>query len=327
MDLISHGLMGTMMAGLGLNHKFGLAGTVTMIVANIAPDLDVVAGLKGPKTFYKYHREITHSLLGAVVLWALISGGIYFFTPLGSLSAILVMVGAGLAGHLLMDSFTPWGLPLFYPFSSKKYSFDLIWFFDPVIIISMFGSVYLVYHFPGKEMMFSGMGFGMIAAYLILRAIQKRKARRMAAGEVGPRFRDAEVYVLPSAISPFMWDVFYKARSQYLYISVDTRKEEILIVKEFVSASYHRCIRQSCDSELVDVFLKRARFPFYNFNRVDGGYRVEWYDAQLLNLGGVHGVTVYLSEGGTVTAEKLQVKKPVRRRRSRIEAFLQKEAS
>lgn len=327
MDLISHGLMGTMMAGLGLNQKFGLAGTVTMMIANIAPDLDIVAGLKGPKTFYKYHREITHSLLGAAVLWALISGGIYFFTPLDSFAAIFIMVGAGLAGHLVMDSFTPWGLPLFYPFSSKKYGFDLIWFFDPVMITSMVGSVYLAYHFPGHEKMFYVLGFALIASYLLLRVFQKRKARIMAAGEMGPRFKDADVYVLPSAISPFKWDVIYKARSQYLYVSVDTRKDEILAAREFVSASYHRCIKQSCDSELVDIFLKRARFPFYNFNRIDGGYRVEWCDAQLLNLGGVHGVTVYLSECGTVTGEKLQVKKPVRRRRRKIEDFLQEEAS
>ena len=327
MDLISHGLMGTMMAGLGINKKFGLAGTLTMVIANIAPDLDIFAGLKGPKTFYKYHREITHSLMGAAILWILITGGIYLFTPLSSLLAIAVMVGTGLAGHLVMDSFTPWGLPLFYPFSAKKYGFDLIWFFDPVLVTSMVGGVYLAYHFPGYETMFFILTFAIIASYLVLRVIQKRRARRMAAGEMGPKFRDAEVYVLPSAISPFLWDVIYKARSQYLYLSIDTRKENVLAVREFISAPYHRCIKQSCHSDLVDVFLKRARFPFYSFTRQRGGYTVEWFDAQLLNLGGVHGVTVYLDESGIVTGEKLQVKRPVRRRKRKIEDFLQEEVS
>jgi len=326
-DLVSHGLMGTMMAGMGLKSKFGVASLVTMVISNIAPDLDVVAGIRGPKTFYKYHREVTHSLLGAVILWALISSGVYFFTPLNNLGAVVAMVGAGLAGHLLMDSLTPWGLPLFYPFSSKKYGFDLIWFFDPVIISSMVGGVYLGYHYPRVQALFYTGSFAIIGAYLLLRIIQKRRAVKMAQAELTPKFRDAEVYILPSAISPFMWDVIYKARSQYLYVSVDTRREEILASREFTSAPYHRCVKSSCQSDLVDVFLKRSRFPVYNVVREEGCYTVEWHDVQLMNLGGVHGVTVHLDESGCITGEKLQIKKPVRKRKRKIEDYLQEEAS
>lgn len=319
--------MGTMMAGLGLKKKFGIVSIITMIIANIAPDLDIVTGLKGPKTFYKYHREVTHSLLGAGILWVLISLGIYLFTPLHNLLAVTAMVGAGLAGHLLMDSLTPWGLPLFYPLTGRKYGFDLIWFFDPVMVGSMVGGVYLAYQYPEREVLFYIVSFTVILFYLALRVVQKRKARRMAEEELTPRFKDAEVYVLPSAVSPFLWDVIYKARSQYLYVSVDTRRDEVLLCREFTSSPYHRCVKLSCQSELADVFLKRARFPFYNVIREDGAYIVEWSDAQLLNLGGVHGVTVRVNETGLVIGEKLQIKKPVRRRKRKIEDYLQEEAS
>ena len=327
MDLISHGLMGTMMAGLGLKQKFGLVGTVTMVISNIAPDLDVITGIKGPKTFYKYHREVTHSLLGACILWVLISLGVYLFTPLNNMAAVFAMVGAGLAGHLLVDSMTPWGLPLFYPFTSKKYGFDLIWFFDPVIITSMVGGVYLGYTYPAFEKMIYVGSFAIIAAYLILRVVQKRKARVMAEAELTPKYRDAEVDILPSAVSPFLWDVIFKARGRYLYVSVDTRRADVLLTREFTSSCYHKCVKSSCQSDLVDIFLKRARFPFYNVIREEGCYTVEWYDAQLLNLGGVHGVTVSLDENGCVTGQKLQIKKPVRKRKRKIEDYLQEEAS
>ncbi|HWI54465.1 MAG TPA: metal-dependent hydrolase [Desulfobacteria bacterium] len=328
MDLISHGLVGTMMAGLGLNKKFGLISTVTMVIANIAPDLDVITFLKGPKTFYKYHREVTHSILGAVILWFLISGGIYLFTPFDNLPAIVAMVGGGLLGHLLLDSLTPWGLPLFYPLTSKKYGFDLIWFFDPVLIGSMVGGVYLAYQYPHLEQVIYISSFALIGSYLALRVSQKRKAVKLAREEVTPRFKDAEVHILPSAVSPFMWDVIFTSRGQYLYISVDSRREEIIAVKEFTSSGYHRCVKCSCDSDLVEVFLKRSRFPFYNVVRNEGCYTVEWSDAQLMNLGGVHGVTVTVDESGQITHQKLQVKKPVRRRkRRRLVDYLQREAS
>ncbi|PKM80636.1 MAG: hypothetical protein CVU89_12945 [Firmicutes bacterium HGW-Firmicutes-14] len=327
MDLITHGLMGSMMAGAGLQEKFGIAGLATMVISNIAPDLDIVAGLKGPKTFYKYHREITHSLLGAGVLWVLITLGVYFFTPLDSFWAILAMVGAGLAGHLLIDSLTPWGLPLFYPFSSKKYGLDLIWFFDPVIISLFVGGVYLGLHYPVNQQLIYVGSFAFLLLYLFLRVVQKRKACRMAEREVTPRFRSAETYVLPSAVNPFMWDVIYKARSQYLYVSVDTLRKEVIMTREFTSSHYHRCIKHSCRSDLVDVFLKRARFPFYNMTRENGCYVVEWCDVQLLNLGGVHGITVVIDESGQISAEKLMIKKPVRRRKKKIEDYLQEEVS
>lgn len=327
MDLISHGLMGTVMAGLGLKGKFGLTSVVAMIIANIAPDLDVITGIRGPKYFYKYHREATHSLLGVCILWMLISTGIYLFTPLTNVLAVIAMVGVGLAGHLLMDSLTPWGLPLFYPFNSKKYGFDLIWFFDPVMIASMVGGVYLAYLFPAGEKLFYWGALGVIVSYLTLRVLQKRKAYQMAQAEITPRFKDAEVCILPSAVSPFLWDVIYTARGQYLYVSVDTRKEEKLMVREFNSSSYHRCVKSSCQADMADVFLKRARFPFYNVVKEEGAFAVEWCDVQLLNLGGFHGVTVYLDEFGQVTGEKLQIKKPVRRRKRQLEDYLQEEVS
>lgn len=328
MDLISHGLMGTMMAGLGLNKKFGLISTVTMVIANIAPDLDVVTFIKGPKTFYKYHREVTHSLLGSVVLWLLITTGVYFFTPFNNLPVIMAMVGLGLMGHLLLDSLTPWGLPLFYPFTSKKYGFDLIWFFDPALIATMVGGTYLAYLYPLYQQFIYLGSFAIIFSYLILRFTQKKKALSLAQDELTPRFKDAEVYILPSAVSPFLWDVIYTARSQYLYISVDARREEIIAVREFSSSAYHRCVKCSCESDLVEVFLKRSRFPFYNVVKGEGCYTVEWSDAQLLNLGGVHGVTITLDENGQILGEKLKVKKPVRRRKkTKIEDFLQEEVS
>jgi len=327
-DLISHGLMGSMLAGLGLQNKFGAAGVAATVIANIAPDLDVVSGLKGPKCFYKYHREITHSLLGATVLGLLISAGIYFFTPLHNWWAVLAMVFAGLFCHLLMDSLTPWGLPLFYPFSSKKYGFDLIWFIDPVIIASMIGGVSIGYQLPEYSFVAYLAALWVIGSYLVLRVAQKRRARRLAEEELTPRYRDAEVFILPSAISPFYWDVIFKVRGYYLYVSVDSRRREVLRTREFTSAAYHRCVRLSQESSLVDVFLRRSRFPFYSVTKEDGCYTVEWLDAHLLNLGGVHGVTVCLNENGEILKEKLCVKKPVRRRaRRKVEDYLQEEAS
>lgn len=314
-DLVSHGLLGSIIAGLSFGKKYRLLGYVATIVGSVAHDFDIITFLKGPKAFYKYHREITHSLLGTVVLGLLISIGVRLFTPVHDWATVFAMVGAGLLSHLAMDILTPWGLPLFYPFKSKKYSLDLIWFFDPVVISGLVAGVYLGYQVPENSAFSYLASFAVVISYLAYRVRQKRKARKIVLEELGPD-KGAAVFVLPSAVSPFLWDVIVKERNRYIHFCVDTRRKEILSKEEFCSGAFHRCVKSSRDSDYVDIFLKRSRFPFYNVTRkADQTYTVEWSDVHLANLGGVHGVVVQLDGNGEIIEEKLQIKKPVRRKK------------
>lgn len=316
MDLVSHGLIGSMLAGLGLKNKFGVISSAAMIIGNLAPDFDGVVALKGAKTFYKYHREVTHSLIGSLVLSLLIATGIYMVTPFKHFFLLLAIVSTGVATHLLMDSFTPWGLPLFYPFSDKKYSFNLIWFIDPVIIGSLVVGLIATFRLPLYTVLINILSFSIIAAYLVLRAFERKRARQMVCREVPGRYRGAKVWVLPSAVSPFIWDVIINKRGKYLYFCVDTRRQEVLKHKQYASAAYHKCVTCSQESKLVEIFLKRSRFPFYNISKDGGTYIVEWLDVHLMQLGGVQGVRVAVdNQTGLILEEKLKVQKPVRRRK------------
>lgn len=320
MDLISHGLIGSMVAGLGINKKFGIISSVAMILGNLAPDFDGIMALKGPKAFYKYHREFTHSLIGSASLTVLVSLGIYLATPFKHFLLLLAIVGAGVATHLLMDSFTPWGLPLFYPFSNKKYSFNLIWFIDPAIIGSLVAALIISWQYEVYTSLANLLAFGVIAAYLTLRVVQRKRARALVCSDIPRGYRGAKVWVLPSAISPFIWDVILNSRGKYMYVCVDSRRGKILRTKEYASAAYHKCVSCSQESELVEVFLKRSTFPFYSIIKDEGTYVVEWFDVHLMQLGGVHGVRVAVdNETGVILEEKLKVRKPVRRRKQPLQ--------
>lgn len=313
---MSHGLLGSIIAGLGFGKKYQLLGYVATIVGSIAHDFDLLTVLRGPKAFYKYHREITHSLIGTLVLAIMISLGVYLFTPVKELLMVFVMVGVGLLSHLALDILTPWGLPLFHPFTSKKFSLDLIWFYDPVLICSLVAGVYFGYQMPAYKTVISVGAVSVITAYLLFRMVQKHKARTIIFKELAGDRNSCSISVLPSAISPFLWDVIVKKRNRYLHFCVDTRRKMILSHNEFSSGSFHKCVRCSQDSDYVEIFLKRSRFPFYNVTRKDGQlYIVEWNDVHLANLGGVHGVEVQLDCNGTIVGERLQIKKPVRRKK------------
>ena len=109
-----HGTVGLLL-GVVLFHD-----PVHMVIAGagaLLPDSDIrhsPAGKIVPLWWFLPHRHwLTHSLLSvglSVSLWSLDS------------PSMALAFGAGHLSHVLLDSFTPRGCPLFYPYS-KKYFF------------------------------------------------------------------------------------------------------------------------------------------------------------------------------------------------------------
>ena len=67
MDNLTHTLTAIAISQTGLNRKTRFA-TLTLILAANAPDIDMLSGLKGSVAYLKYHRGISHSLVGITVL-------------------------------------------------------------------------------------------------------------------------------------------------------------------------------------------------------------------------------------------------------------------
>lgn len=94
------------------------------------------------------HREITHTLAFALFSGALVLA-LGFFTPFyAALASLCVIL------HLLMDSLTPKGVPLWMPFSTKRVRFPIIggkirsdnWFANTGIQIAAIGAAIMIIH-------------------------------------------------------------------------------------------------------------------------------------------------------------------------------------
>src|SRR5574341_916574 len=71
--------------------------------------------------------------------------------------------------------------------------------------------------------------------------------------------------------------------------------------REIIAASQH--------TELVSIFLERARYPVSQVKRRGSGYRVEWEDVHLmLSGGGIRGVIVDTDEQGNVVGQRFKLK-------------------
>jgi inner membrane protein len=106
-------------------------GTMAAAIGGLLPDLDHPNSILGRKLPFISqplaamfgHRGMTHSLLAMVLM----VGILLFVTtlyPLAGLAGIIAPLAVGYLSHLLGDSMTPSGIPLFWP-HRKTYSFNL----------------------------------------------------------------------------------------------------------------------------------------------------------------------------------------------------------
>ena len=114
---------------------------VTSVLANNAPDLDVVlpSVLGGGQLGYLLqHRGYTHTLLAAPLL-GLLAAAISFLVfrkNLGSWRERLCLIGTGLLGvclHLLADSWNDYGVHPFWPLDPQWYFGGTIFIVEPLI--------------------------------------------------------------------------------------------------------------------------------------------------------------------------------------------------
>lgn len=151
MDAITHLLAGACMARTGLNRKTALA-TVTMVLAAEAPDLDVLARLKGPVFGFVHNRGFTHSFIGAGLVSAAVVCFVYGVWRFNGRDAKnsksppgwgLLLSFSYLAGlsHILLDFNDNYGVRPYWPFSGRWYSWDIVDIADPVVTVLLLGGL------------------------------------------------------------------------------------------------------------------------------------------------------------------------------------------
>jgi inner membrane protein len=150
-DAVTHVLAGACILRTGLNHKTALA-TLTFILAAEAPDLDVLARLKGPVPGFVHDRGFTHSFVGVALVSVAVVCFMYLVwrlrgrkgKDLHSTPRWWLLFGfAYLAGlsHILLDFTDNYGVRLCWPFSERWYSWDIVYIADPVVTLLLVGGL------------------------------------------------------------------------------------------------------------------------------------------------------------------------------------------
>ena len=154
MDNLAHSLAGLAAAKAGLDKLSPGATTLCILAAN-APDADVFVLLFSDRwSFLQYHRGITHSIFGTLVL-ALVLPLIFHFSdrlvarvrgrqPTTRLKGLLLASLVVTATHPLMDWTNNYGVRLLLPWSGQWFYGDLVFIIDPFIWLILGGAAFLL---------------------------------------------------------------------------------------------------------------------------------------------------------------------------------------
>ncbi|QLA19548.1 hypothetical protein GD604_07240 [Desulfolutivibrio sulfoxidireducens] len=217
MDPVTHIASG-ILVGQAVRDRFPPGKWLIFFTALCAwiPDIDNFVTYFGPEAYMRYHRGLTHSILGGAVLAALLAAA---FRPL-SRAAPFLKVFALAFGCILMHDFldliTTYGTQLLLPFSDARLGLPAVFIVDPVYTGVMLVAVVLGFVLKTRGRTVALVALGWLVLYpalsLGLREIVVAAQKERLTAEGLPQ---AVAHVTTDALSPIYWKVVVDDGSNY----------------------------------------------------------------------------------------------------------------
>jgi inner membrane protein len=225
MDPFSHGVLGATVATLSARQRaaFGavaLCGTV----AGMAPDLDVLIKETGnPMLGLAYHRHFTHALAFVPVGALVVAGALWllFMRRWIGFGATYVACLLGMAAHGPLDAMTNYGTHLFWPFTDRRESWNIISIIDPIFTITLL--VLLITTVIRKSRRYVVAGIMFAALYWSAGYYQREQATDEMVKMAVSRGHTIERYeVKPSFANILAWRTHYQHQGRIYVDAVHT---------------------------------------------------------------------------------------------------------
>lgn len=215
MDPLTHALSGALLArataparphprGLPMRQRVAAG-----LAAAVFPDVDFALRLIDTITYLNWHQGITHSLV-MLPVWALLLA--HLFARLDPARhrwrAFYGPACLGLAIHIAGDLITAYGLMLFAPLSTQRFSLPLAFVIDvqitAIIACGLLGAALL----PRAGRAIATLALVALVGYAIFLSLQQQRALALGhARATALGLTDAAVHALPQPPSPFNWKV------------------------------------------------------------------------------------------------------------------------
>ncbi len=242
MEPITHFLTGACIGRAGLNRKTAYA-TLAATLAAEAADLDGFWGLRGPVEELKHHRGMTHTLVGAPVVAAVVVGAVALLhlarkrrpgaQPIQWAWLYATALIAALS-HILLDWTNNYGVRPFFPFNPRWYAGDIVFIAEPIlwalfalalILPAIFGATDR--EIGARRKPFRGRGWAIFAlcgmvAFWGWRWFEQSQARTLLNHTQVARAPVVRVALEPYPVNPWRWHAILETTAYYQTAEVNT---------------------------------------------------------------------------------------------------------
>lgn len=306
MDNLTHTLTAAAISQAGLNRRTRFATLAIFIGANL-PDVDWVTRFGGSATYLKYHRGITHSLLGVTVLAVVLAGVIYALGRRGAPKStspplngrwLFASCWIATASHALVDFTNAYGSRPFLPFSGRWYAWDIMFIVDPLVtglVVAGLGFPWLLRlvseevgaRRPGYQ---RGAIFSLCSILVLwgLRDLAHRRALSLVDSHTYSREVPRQVGVYPVPVNPFVWTAVVETDSAFHLFSVGALDSDVDTdsARVFHKIESSPALERAMATRTARIFSDFAKFLWAQVESDENGYVVTVRDLRFASPDG-----------------------------------------
>lgn len=305
MDNVTHTLTALALSQAGLKRKTRYA-TWTLIIGANLPDIDSVSGLGGAADYLKYHRGVTHSLLGAAVLAVLLAGIINAwgrnrppakkYGPEFNARWLFAVSGIAVGSHILMDFTNAYGIRPFLPFSSRWYAWDIMFITDPLLLLFLVAGLAMpaIFRLVSEEVgAKKPMGRRGAVAALVCMAVLwgvRDLAHRRVLGYLNSHTYGQEdpirLGAFPSPINPFDWMGVVETDSAFYVLDANALDSDVGAenARTFHKPGRSPALDAAMNTRTGKIFSDFARFLWAQVDPTEDGYEVKLRDLRFVSI-------------------------------------------
>jgi len=188
------------------------------------PDLDLVLRLIDTLTYLNWHQGPTHSLV-LLPVWAWLLAWLFSRLSRGCYTwqSFYRPACLGIAIHIAGDLITSYGLMLFAPFSTQRFSLPLVFVIDPWFSLIIVSGLIASWRYPQRRIPAIAALLGLCGYVIFLSTLHQRAVTIAHRYVESQAISHPQIDVLPQPLSPFHWKIIIRDHETYHVADIDLR--------------------------------------------------------------------------------------------------------
>lgn len=225
MDPLTHALSGALLARAAATApaRLPLRWQITAgFTAAAFPDIDLILRLIDTITYLNWHQGPTHSLI-LLPVWAWLLAWLFSKLSRGRYNWRLFyrLACLGIAIHIAGDLITSYGLMLFAPFSTERYSLPLVFVIDPWFSLIIAAGLAVSWYRPQQKIAAISALIALCGYVIFLWTLQQQAAAVAHQYVHSQTLPPEQIDILPQPLSPFHWKIIIRNRETYHIADID----------------------------------------------------------------------------------------------------------